>query len=292
MATRRGRADKKKQLISYYPLCILIVMSLCFGQGTYGKSLLKNAIPIITYEYPPYTSRLLESGGMRTEIIKAAYSNVGHEAEVILYPTKRAQQLFLESPSLGYMGIMSHFSQREQEDFLFVRLMPIRLAIFYYSPTYPNGITFEKAEDLQAYSVGTMLGSVTAKKLRKAQVEVQEQTNLDGLIKKLRAKRIDFAAMTDLFGVQTSIRLFPDEHENFKQLPNALMEAWIGLMFHKSDPKAPKRAEYFALGMQHIMVSGTYLTIIKSYYQNGKVPDNIINFIEEKKRIKGNKKLY
>jgi len=238
-------------------------------------------VPIISYEYPPYTSDALEGGGMRTQIATAAYKALNFGASVNLLPTIRAQTQFISSPSLVYMGILAHFSKHDQQELIFVPLMPIRLAIFYYSPAYPSVIDFQSAEDLQPYSVGTMLGSVTAKHLRKAHVEVQEQSNLEGLLKKLHARRIDFAAMTDLFGVQTSAKLFPNESQNFKQLPKPLMEAWIGLMFHKSDSQAQIRASKFKQGMKQIMKDGTYLKIISSYYQQEAVPKNILDFINE-----------
>jgi len=263
--------------LSLYWIISLYIMTCVFSLEANPL----DKVPIISYEYPPYTSDSLEGGGMRTKIATAAYKALNVDTSVNLLPTIRAQTQFITSPSLVYMGILTHFSKHDQKTLIFVPLMPIRLAIFYYSPAYPSVIDFQRTEDLQPYSVGTMLGSVTAKHLRKAHVEVQEQSNLEGLLKKLHARRIDFAAMTDLFGIQTSAKLFPNESHNFKQLPKPLMEAWIGLMFHKSDAKAQTRARKFKQGMKQIIEDGTYLKIISSYYHQETVPKNILDFINE-----------
>ena len=271
--------------LSWHYLVLLLSLTLVTLPPVYAHE----SLLISSYEYPPYTSTQLASGGMRTELITAAFDAVMITAKVNLYPTKRAQSHFLNSPSLMYLGITSHFSKQEQKTLAFIPLMPIRLTLFYYSPIYPQAITFKTETDLKPFIIGTMLGSASVKKLNAANVTVQEQSNLEGILKTLHAGRIDFAALTDLHGIETSKKLFPDEYRNFKQLDKALMETWVGLVFHKNDKASQISADKFEQGMRKIMADGTYLNIVSRYYDKGKVPDNILNFIKSYSRHEANK---
>lgn len=71
---------------------------------------------------------------MGIELVKAANMAAGLQANVVYYPTKRAQSIFLESANSAYIGLLSHFSEDEQRGLESVPILPLEVGLFYYLP--------------------------------------------------------------------------------------------------------------------------------------------------------------
>ena len=145
---------------------------------------------------------------------------------------------------------------------------------FYLKDKYPDGIKFEKVEDLKNYDIGYILGGsftkiLAAKNMNNVQFVKTNRVN----IQKLYMKRIDVAVMTLPAGLIDIRQLYPKEVDKFGVLPKVVMQPQGYTVFSSV---CDNYYHKFKQGLINIWDNGRYEKIMFEYYAGSEHAKNTI----------------
>lgn len=218
-------------------------------------------------ETPPYWSDHLPYKGLGGEILDAISREVGLTSRINFYPTSR----IFEMKTGNHLGDPGHWPKQK-----FVAVIPIAIfnsSLFYYTPHFKNEFVFKRIEDLKGHTIGILKGSMDDTALfAEHGIRVEESYKRDSLFKKLKLGRIDLCGVTSLSGIGIVKKLFPDEVENFAQIPLPRSVSAISIMIDVGSKNAEEIAKKYEKGLNTIMSNGKYLDILEKYYGQGNIP--------------------
>ncbi len=176
-------------------------------------------ITAVTEEMPPFN--YTENGiitGFSTEIVRAALTEAGIEADFKSYPWKRAYKMALSNPNTLIYSIGRN---PEREDkFKWVGIIaPVN--IYFYTLKSRDDITVESLQDAKKYTIGTVSDDYTTQFLTSQGFKNLDMTNSYSLnIRKLFNDRIDLILVDEL----TIASLIREEAESGKPFTVSQLE--------------------------------------------------------------------
>jgi ABC-type amino acid transport substrate-binding protein len=136
----------------------------------------------------------------------------------------------------------------------------------YDSRRYPNGIQYERLEDMQKYKIGVLNGSGIMRLLaRVPNLTLVVNTKHAYTAKQLSIGRVDVWAIVDLTGFQIMRQLYPAEAKYYKITKQYHIGDVSFVCSKKADPHNIY-SEKFKKGFEIIKRDGTYMKIMTKYY--------------------------
>ncbi|WP_419779075.1 substrate-binding periplasmic protein [Maridesulfovibrio sp.] len=237
------------------------------------------AEPIIVSSviYPPLVFEKETPGfgeGMLRDIVTEAFRVEGADVEYSLLPMSRNVWSIASKVGDCCLGAMEWFERSGLADEVEpVDIIKLKFVAFYKVKNFPDGIDFERLEELQGYSFGNVRGSSSQRTLDAAGLETDLVRNIRLNFMKLEVGRFDFAISFHVTGEYLIWDLFPDKEAEFSYLGKPIQEMTLSVIFQK---RQRGMREKFTKGLEKIARDGTYYSILKRYHVGGYVPDEII----------------
>ncbi len=222
-----------------------------------------NTIVLTTGEWAPYTGEALENQGFFTEITTAVFKEMGKTAKYVFYPWERAEKAVGDGEAWGAFPYTPN--EERAKTYTFSNNVVYSTTYFFYYKPHMQAVTWEKLEDLQPYTLGTVTGYYHEKLFADAQLTTDSSADEASGLKKLQAQRIDLFPMNDLVGWALIKELFPNEVDNFGVLEKPMDQTELTIMVSKSDPEALKLLDEFNAALQKIKDNGVYDQILTKY---------------------------
>ncbi len=213
-----------------------------------------------TGEWPPYTSAKLPGYGYATRIVSAACEAGGIKPEYRFYPWPRAEQMVTEGRAFAAFPYIVNAEKRDKYLISDVVLYGTNYFVYYAkNPRTPGPFRYDSLEDFRGYTVGLIRGDSFEKEFQQAGIDIESSNLVDNSIKMLALGRIDFYLGEKLSIHDMVERLFPQEKNRFRLLPQNYGETRPNaLIVSKAYPDAEEILRKFNQGLRHIKKNGTY----------------------------------
>lgn len=154
--------------------------------------------------YPPYT--LGESGvtekGLKVDLLKAVFSELGLKTETILLPWKQCQN----QAKLGNVdGILPLFKNAERETYMaFTDEAFMQSSVFWYKRSlFPDGVNWDQFSDLKNLKLGMLIGGFIDKDMEAmfdSHKGIYRGKSVKNLFQVLEKERVDLIAIDEGVG--------------------------------------------------------------------------------------------
>lgn len=237
-------------------LCIFGCISLVGSQ---------EPVPLLSGEWPPYTSSELEANGFFSRIVREAFRAEGLDIEIQFYPWVRNEKI-LEAAG-AFAAFPYSITQKRLERFDFSREITVSAnppRIFYYRP---HGIpdNYTDLKSLKGYTVISYRGYYIADVLQTEGIPFLLAGDEEQALRMLYGNRGDLFPNDPESGWNLIRQVFPKEAENFAVLENSFPGASMHLMVSKNYPGAEEILGIFERGLEKIVNNGVYHSILKQY---------------------------
>ena len=177
------------------------IVSLTFGLGILFSALLpafaRNTVNVATVLYPPLVFEDAEpkfGEGMLRDIVTESFAAEGLSAQYDLLPMSRNVWSIVKRVQDCCLGSMEWFRQSGLEDKVeAVDIIQLHFVGFYKVKRFPEGVAFDRLEELRKYSFGNVRGSSSQRALDEAGLETDLASDIRINFLKLNAGRFDFA---------------------------------------------------------------------------------------------------
>jgi polar amino acid transport system substrate-binding protein len=221
-------------------------------------------ILLATGEWKPYTSEKMEGLGAFTEIVSAAFEEMGQKPRYVFYPWKRAESETKDGKVFATFPYI--MTDERKKDFDFSDPVMISTGKFFYLPErHKSEIVYNQLEDLQAYRVGGTLGYWYETPFKQAGLQVDYTSSDEQNIQKLYLDRVDLIASEELVGWAIIRALYPQEVNRFATVKKPLNEDPLRLMISKQYPGAAELTQRFNAALKAIYAKGIAQKILEKY---------------------------
>lgn len=225
-------------------------------------------IPVVfqSTETPPYWGPSLQDHGMGGAILDLLSAAAGVQPSIEYLPVKR----FRSSDAKFIVGDPDLLVQQKQRAIFPIALF--RSAFIYYKPHHDK-IDIRDIRDLKGHTLGVLRGTLDDKSyFTRNGIQVEESDSDDALIRKLQRGRIDVCIMLDSTGRYFVNKHFPDNQDDFVQVPIPGSVRPIAIMIDVADPQAKLIAKRYQQIFERTLSSKRYLDILENYYGKGNIP--------------------
>ncbi|WP_165840135.1 substrate-binding periplasmic protein [Motiliproteus coralliicola] len=219
----------------------------------------KPVLKLAATEWAPYTSVTLASGGVASELVTAAFNQVGYDVEVMVYPWQRAQHM-VKQGVLDGMAIAWYTEERN-------------LRMLYSRPYLKTEIVLLKhRSDLNTYGDEEMegklfavmrgygyLGSIPAKHYRTSVSDSLEQSLL-----MLGRKRVDLV-LEERLQAHHKLALLPRIDRDKIHFGRSLEVRPLHLTISRGHPQHRQIIDDFNRGLALLIERGEYARILANY---------------------------
>lgn len=243
-------------------VCIFLVVLLsCVGDDVFAE---EQEILLATGEWAPYTSKTMEGYGIFTEIVSAAFKEMGLRPKYVFAPWKRSE-LMVENGEV-FAAFPFVISDERQKDFDFSERVAFSTGRFFYcTKRFVQEVPYEMLNDLQQYFIGGVLGYWYEPLFKKAQLETHFVSSEKQLIMMLYSKRVDFAPLDELVGWQLIRQYYPQDTHLFKTLTKPLNLSSLHLLVSRKYPNAATLTKQFNAALERIHQKGIYQKIFSKH---------------------------
>ncbi|WP_415716742.1 substrate-binding periplasmic protein [Maridesulfovibrio sp.] len=259
---------KKLFIMSVGCAAVFVFFSVAWGGQT---------IAVSSVLYPPlvFDEEVPDLGkGMLRDIVTEAFRAEGLDVEYSIIPMSRNVWSVLSKVGDCCLGAMEWFDRSGLGDKVEpVDIIKLEFKAFYKVENFPDGIDYERLEDLQGYSVGNVRGSSSQRTLDAAGLETDLVRNIRLNFLKLDADRFDFAISFYVTGEYLIRDLFYGHEAKFSYIDKSIQQMRLSVIFQKRN-RALKNT--FMKGLETIARNGVYYAILKRYHMSGKVSEKII----------------
>jgi polar amino acid transport system substrate-binding protein len=223
---------------------------------------------LITGEWAPYVSESAEGQGPIVAMVVAAFKEVGITPKIIFSPWKRAEDEVRQGTA--FAAFPYALSPERQKEFEFSEPMyVVQGKFFYYKKYHPDGIPFQKLEDLRGYKIGGLLGGWYEPLFKEQNFQAEYVAKVDQNIEKLVLGRVDLAIEEENSTWYLIRQLYPDQADQFATLDQPLEQPGVindlRLMVSPSYPNSAELLQQFNTGLAAIRANGIYEQILKKY---------------------------
>lgn len=234
-------------------------------------------VKLTTIEYPPLFQSKYMQGlgyGVASDLTVQAFKAAGIDAEFDYIPMIRSVESVISKKYPANLGSINWFTKDQKEHLVeVVDLFYIHFLLFYKKENYPDGISYENLSEFKKYTVGNVRGSSTTPVVTKAGLNIEWVSKLELNFKKLHADRLNFAIGGETAGWTLIKELYPDDADKFAAVKKPVLTVPIGLVFHKDESDL---LDKFKTGINIILENGKYYEIMKRYYKEDQVINNIL----------------
>ena len=241
---------------------LLFLVALFFG----GWTLSAEKVILATGEWEPLTSENLPGYGCFTELVSAAFQEVGLSPEYRFFPWVRAEAELESGRVFGIFPYTTTAERKAKYDYSDT-IMYSTYKFFYYLPAgkiKPN-LTWEKLSELKSYVLGGNPGYWYDKVFRDNGLQVDYVYTEEQNLSKLVAGRVDLVPQEEIVGWQLIRRLYPKDVDKFATVAQALQQSELSVMISRAYPKSASLRAQLNLGLKKIRQNGIYQKILAKY---------------------------
>jgi polar amino acid transport system substrate-binding protein len=224
----------------------------------------ENTIHLVTgNNYPPFTDESLPQRGMVTEIVEAAFQEMGYQAIITFRPWKRGYE---ETKKGVFAGTFPYIKTEErQQEFYYSQ--PINTVYTRIFVTKASSI--KRIEDLPGQRICIPLGYGVSKEFDELlrQNAFKHEVNpvdLEGCLRMMLSGRKDFFIINEINGWMTIQNTFQTK-EHFRALDTIFEEETHHLIVPKTHPDGEKMLELFNRGLERMRHKGALQEIINKH---------------------------
>ncbi len=240
-------------------LSVLCIAVLGLTQTSWSE------VKIATGDYPPFTSETMDGKGFFSEIVTAAFKEMGEEVSYSFFPWKRCESVVQKG---DFFAAIPYSKSEEREkifDFSDIGHVSEEL-LFYYAPQNDlSSFNYTKYSDLKPYKIAGMLGYYYIEAMKKEGLKLDNTPNEIAAFKKLIGGRVDLIPIDKTTGMTLIKENFPNELANIKTVKNPLGASYSLLMISRKYPDAKALTEKFNMGLKKIQENGIYDAILKKH---------------------------
>ncbi|MGW8195533.1 MAG: substrate-binding periplasmic protein [Desulforhopalus sp.] len=220
-----------------------------------------------TGEWLPFTSESLPDYGAATALISAICRAGGITPVFQFYPWKRAELKVARGEVFAAFPYAVTEERKITYDFSDILFYGVNVFV-YFQRNLKGGpsLPYRTIDDLHGYRIGCISGSFLYPLLERAGLNYEPTTTVDQSIQKLVAGRIDFIVDNQDVIFDAVRRLYPDDIDQFKVLPEPLQKAPTALLVSRTYPRSKAILKKFNKGLTIIRENGEYDRILDKYH--------------------------
>lgn len=227
-----------------------------------------NEVILTTGDWPPYVFETGTDKGPMVDIVVAAFKEAGITVKIVFYPWKRAEDEVRQGKAFAAFPYAITTERQKEFDFS-DPMYTVQSKFFYYKKFHPNGIRYEKLEDLLNYKIGGMLGTWYEPLFKDAGLQVEYTATMDSNIEKLVLGRIDLAVEEENYVWYLIRQLHPNDADQFATLPKTLEHSnltdTLNLLVSRNYPNSAELLKKFNAGLAAIRANGAFKQILEKY---------------------------
>ncbi|MCX4025349.1 ABC transporter substrate-binding protein [Endozoicomonas sp. SM1973] len=224
----------------------------------FNYSSAREKITLSTLNWEPYIGQELENKGYVNEIVKAAFSEVRYDLEVLFFPWARA----LHVATLGHVdGLFpEYYDENRLTDFVFSDPFPGGPVGFYKRKDKnikfnvdPRKNLAEALKELRSYRFGVVRGYINTKEFDEADYLTKEEViNDDTNIKRLYKNRVQLIFIDKYVAQYIIAKRYPWYALELEFLEPPLEVKPLYIAFSKKAPDYQKKLALFNRGLKKI----------------------------------------
>jgi polar amino acid transport system substrate-binding protein len=246
-----------RQLIKLF-VFLLIIFSL---NSVYAKEQLQ--LPLVTGEWPPFTSKQMDGKGFFTELVTAIMAEMKLKPHYQFLPWKRCESRIVKGSAWGAFPYSKN--EARSKKYNFSDTVAYSTTVFFYYKPRMKHFAYSRIEDLKKYKIGGVLGYFYQEEFDKEKLNVEYVTTDEQNIKKLFVERFDITPINELVGWQLVKKLYPDKINEFATAKKFYNDTDLRVMVYRKYPDSDLLLKRFNEGLQLIKSKGVLNQIYKKY---------------------------
>lgn len=227
-------------------------------------------LPLITGEWPPYTSESVVGHGLHAEIVSAVIKQMGEVPAYQFLPWIRGEDDLRRGKA--FASFPYRYTASRAAEFNFSDEIFFTDTVFFYNKENIDKFSFQSFEDLKAYSIGGVLGFSYVELLNKAGLKKLSWVHLDSqLIPMLGNHHVDLVAMDRVNGWLEIQKYFPNKVDQFGVLDKPVAKASDSrLMISRKYPNHESLRLRFNKALKELKANGEYDSIVNRFIHQEK----------------------
>ncbi|OUS28462.1 hypothetical protein A9Q99_13165 [Gammaproteobacteria bacterium 45_16_T64] len=221
-------------------------------------------VPLVTGEFPPYSSNSLTNGGMITELVEAAFDSQRQATSITFLPWKRG---YGETLHHDYFATFPYVKDASREK-LFWFSRPIFTSKVRLFTLKKSNLRFEIDSDLQGLTTCVPQGYSTQEIERFIEKKLISVTmtpkNDTACIKALLAGRVDVFSVNEITGWNIINKLYGPS-DKFSTIGKSISQNNYYLIASKRYPNGKALIDSFNKGLSYLQKQDTYRSIVAKY---------------------------
>ncbi|WP_207264131.1 transporter substrate-binding domain-containing protein [Desulfovibrio sp. Huiquan2017] len=227
-------------------------------------------VVLVTGDYPPYIVTDGTRPGLLTEIVQAAFAQVGVETRILFRPWRRCALMVREGEAFGTYPY-GRTAQRAEYAWFSDTIWVCR-NVFFYLKGRLGQFDYTTLEALRGYVIAGTSGHYYEETFKEKGLTVDYAPGEASGVRRLWELRAALFAEDELVGWTLIRRIFPSRAHVFGSTPTPWNLNPQHLMVSKAYPGARKLLARFNKGLAAIRANGTYDRLVGSYFGPGRQP--------------------
>ncbi len=238
-------------------------------------------LQVVTHEMLPIISKVeidRLGHGFGMDIALAIFEEAKIDVSIDYVPMLRAFKMFQHNRFPVYIGssgaLVSH--GLDKDSFYSISAMQFNVVLGYFKSHHKKDITFNSLSDLQGHTVGAIIGSIMAERLKKNGITIDYAPKQESLVKKLFFRRNDLWLTTNFSAIYLTRKYYSGSFDDLKFIDPPLARFSGDICIHKKTPNSVVIAEQLKSALTRIQKNGTYRDILKKYF-GCKIPFHVLS---------------
>jgi len=238
-------------------LAILLVLLVAL------PSVAGETVVLVSNEYVPYVNTASKRQGFLSELVVAAFAEVGVKASIEFRPWRRCAMLVEMGDAFGAFPY-AVTEKREEYAWFSDQIWVCRNVFFYLEGRMPK-FDYTCLEDMREFSIAGTSGNYYEDIFKKTGLKVDYAPGEASGIRKVWEMRNDLFAEDELVGWNLISRIFPNYKKMFGSTPTPWNVNPQHIMISKKYPGSKGLMERFNQGLKQLRMNGTYDIILSRY---------------------------
>lgn len=243
---------------------ILFAILLLFSLVSPGFA--EQSVLLVTNEYMPYVNTSAKEKGFISEVVLAAFKEVGVNARIEYRPWRRCAMMVEDGKAFG--AFPYGVTQKRMKYAMFSDQIWECRNVFFYLKGRLGKYDFYGLDPLRRFGIAGTSGHFYEEIFTKAGLRVDYAPGEASGIRKIWEMRSDLFAEDELVGWTLISRIFPNYKHMFASTPTSWNVNPQHIMVSKAYPGSKELMEKFNAGLKAVRENGTYDAILDKYQKN------------------------
>ena len=261
-----GKGDDSKgrfSSVTQRVISLLVGLFLILALGNVDKAVAETVKLVTGNGYPPFADQKLPNGGLATEIIQRAFTEMGYQVNIDFKPWKRG---YNDARKKKYLGTFP-YGKNEQRQQIFLYSQPLYNFAQHFFVSSETSIKFDKDEDLQGLSACLPIGynpTRLQKMVDKGIVTLERPVDIDACFQMLVRGRTDLVRVDKYVGWKVIEKIF-NSRSGFRMLDKPVRENVEHLIIAKDYPDGEQLLAQFNKTIEALKQRGVIEEIIQMH---------------------------